>query len=245
MFLQAGGTQIPLPATDPFRECIPQIAVSEVRLNSTQLSLPVGESRMLNASVLPENATNQNISWSSSDNTITTIDESGKVTAIAEGTATITVTTEDGGKTATCQVTVKKDNENPGGGDEDEEWEDGDYNIEFVYDASGNRIQRKEIILETRAAPTKEPEIFEEIIKQHTVKIYPNPTEGQLAVEISDINEIKSGNLSIYSIQGQMVMKKSINQIKTDLDISQQPSGTYILHININGETSTWKILKK
>ena len=56
----------------------------------------------------PSNATNQNVTWSSDKPEVATVDANGKVTAKAAGTATITVTTEDGKKTATCTVTVEK-----------------------------------------------------------------------------------------------------------------------------------------
>jgi hypothetical protein len=58
------------------------------------------------ATVLPENAANKNVSWSSSDESVATVDAYGNVDGIASGSATITATTEDGGFTATCEVTV-------------------------------------------------------------------------------------------------------------------------------------------
>jgi len=81
------------------------IPVESVSLNETEVTLEIGDEFTLIATVLPENATNQNITWTSSDNAIATV-EYGVVTAIAEGTAIITVTTEDGGFTATSEVEV-------------------------------------------------------------------------------------------------------------------------------------------
>ena len=83
-----------------------EINVTEVKLNKTQTSILVGASETLVATVLPENATNQKVSWKSSDEAVATVDANGKVTGVKAGEATITVTTEDGGKTATCKVTV-------------------------------------------------------------------------------------------------------------------------------------------
>ena len=80
-----------------------------VTLNKTTLTLKVGASETLTATIAPTNASNKNVTWASSNATIATVDASGKVTGVAKGTATITVTTEDGGKTATCTVTVKDD----------------------------------------------------------------------------------------------------------------------------------------
>jgi hypothetical protein len=81
------------------------IAVTSMTLDKTTLSLTVGSTGTLTATVEPTNATNSTVTWSSSDETIATI-SSGTVTAIATGTATITVTTSDGGYTASCTVTV-------------------------------------------------------------------------------------------------------------------------------------------
>lgn len=82
------------------------ISVASVSLNKTSLEIAVGESATLVATLQPEDATNFNVAWSSDNSSVATVDESGKVTAVKEGTATITVTTQDGGKTASCVVTV-------------------------------------------------------------------------------------------------------------------------------------------
>ncbi len=82
------------------------VAVTGVTLSKTVLTLETGASETLTASIAPKDATNQKVSWKSDKPEIATVDASGKVTGVKAGTATITVTTEDGGKTATCKVTV-------------------------------------------------------------------------------------------------------------------------------------------
>jgi uncharacterized protein YjdB len=82
------------------------ISVTGVTLNKTAMSLEVGETGTLTATVLPDNATNKAVTWTSSNTTVATVSADGKVTAKAAGTATITVKTADGNKTATCTVTV-------------------------------------------------------------------------------------------------------------------------------------------
>lgn len=67
-----------------------------------------------NAMVLPENATNKNITWTSSDEGVATVSSSGRVLGIAPGVATITATTEDGGYTAECEITVVARDSLPG-----------------------------------------------------------------------------------------------------------------------------------
>ena len=88
-----------------FSLTINSVPVTGVSLNKTALSLFTGESETLTATVAPDTATNKNVTWSSDKPEVATV-EKGKVTAKAAGEATITVTTEDGGKTATCTVTV-------------------------------------------------------------------------------------------------------------------------------------------
>ena len=85
------------------------VSVTGVTLEPTSLSLFTGNTATLTATVHPDNATNQNVTWSSDKPEVATVDN-GKVTAVGAGEATITVTTEDGSKTATCQVTVLHSN---------------------------------------------------------------------------------------------------------------------------------------
>ena len=81
------------------------VEVESVTLDKNSLDLKTGDNTTLTATVNPESATNKDVTWTSDKPEIAAV-EGGTVTAKAEGTATITVTTIDGGKTATCKVTV-------------------------------------------------------------------------------------------------------------------------------------------
>ncbi|MBR6604231.1 MAG: Ig-like domain-containing protein [Clostridia bacterium] len=81
------------------------VSVTGVSLNKTAATLTEGETLMLTATVAPTNATNKNVTWSSSDTNVATV-SNGVVTAKSAGTATITVRTADGSKTALCMITV-------------------------------------------------------------------------------------------------------------------------------------------
>lgn len=83
------------------------VSVTGVSLDRKSAELEVGGTLALTKTIEPANATNQNVTWSSSNVEVATV-ENGTVKAVAAGTALITVTTEDGGKTATCTVTVKE-----------------------------------------------------------------------------------------------------------------------------------------
>ena len=80
--------------------------VTEVDLDQHEFSIYPLETCVLTATISPADATDQSVSWASDNETVATVDENGKVTAVSVGTANITVTTRDGGKTDTCEVTV-------------------------------------------------------------------------------------------------------------------------------------------
>lgn len=80
--------------------------VREVSLNKTELALTAGDMQTLTATIIPDDANNKNVSWSSDKPSVAMVDENGNVTAVAVGTANITVKTVDGEKTAVCVVTV-------------------------------------------------------------------------------------------------------------------------------------------
>lgn len=84
------------------------VAVTEVRLDKTATTLFEGDTEELMATVMPENATDKGIEWKSDNESVATVSQTGLVTALKDGSATITVITNDGGFRASCEVTVKK-----------------------------------------------------------------------------------------------------------------------------------------
>lgn len=92
---------------DNVRVPIASVDVTGVTLDPSSVTLTQGSSTTLTATVLPVGASNSNVSWTSSNTNIATIDQSGKVTAVAVGSATITATTEDGSFTDQTSVTVE------------------------------------------------------------------------------------------------------------------------------------------
>ena len=89
-------------------EAFKETKVESVSINLDTIDIYEGVSAQLIATITPDNATNQQVSWSSSNSNVAMVDTNGKITAIQEGIAVITVTTKDQGKTATCTVNVKK-----------------------------------------------------------------------------------------------------------------------------------------
>ena len=99
--------QFTMPAGDVEVQAVFGLSVTNITLDKTELSLYTGDSEALTATIEPDNATNQAVTWSSDKPGVAAVDASGKVTAVAAGNATITAMA-DGGKTATCVVQVRE-----------------------------------------------------------------------------------------------------------------------------------------
>lgn len=85
---------------------VANVPVTGVSLSPTSASVNVGSSTTLTATVAPSNATNKTVTWSSNNTSKATVNASGVVSGVAAGSATITATTQDGNKTATCTITI-------------------------------------------------------------------------------------------------------------------------------------------
>lgn len=106
--IKEGTATITAKAGDKTAECKVTVCipVSSITLNKTALEIKAGKTATLVATVKPDNATDKTVVWSSSDTGIATVDETGKVTAVKEGT--VTITAKAGYKDASCAVTVLK-----------------------------------------------------------------------------------------------------------------------------------------
>lgn len=86
----------------------PVVLVESITLDVTEATMNVGDTMMLTATVLPEDADNREVTWLSGNEDVVTVDNNGVVTAVAPGTATVTVSTLDGSNlSATCNITVE------------------------------------------------------------------------------------------------------------------------------------------
>ncbi len=93
--------------SDPKPEPEPQpVKVVSVAITPTTLDLQVGKSAPVTANILPVDAADKTVEWSSDNPTVATVDEAGNVTGVAVGTTTVRITTNDGRKTAACTVMV-------------------------------------------------------------------------------------------------------------------------------------------
>lgn len=122
--------------------------------------------------------------------------------------------------------------------------------IGYSYDAAGNRIKR-EIVMQTPNAKAgrqsfgSDAPAFSDMLCKHAVRIYPNPTDGILKVCFSGLGKTDKCSLGIYTAKGERVMAIEAASDNTEVNISSQPTGIYLLRITINNSSSTWKIIKK
>ena len=137
--------------------------------------------------------------------------------------------------------------------------------IKFTYDLSGNRDSRtKEIIMSSRAGTspsmlkstaggTDAAEVdatefpkYEDILSGMKITIYPNPTQGILRVDITGGEISKDARIYLYNAQGMMIRQLTGISATNELDISAQPTGTYIMRIMLDkNNISAWKIIKE
>lgn len=119
--VSSGTATITVTAAQCEARCVVKVytPVQGVNLNRKDLMLLPGETYTLVATVLPADASDKTVSWSSSSPEVVTVDQNGNVTTLAEGTAVVTVTAS--GFTASCTVTVEKSN-TEGYGDEEGQW---------------------------------------------------------------------------------------------------------------------------
>lgn len=115
--------------------------------------------------------------------------------------------------------------------------------VMYAYDAAGNRI-KKEILFE-QSQSKSQVVAYSDMLDEKEIKIYPNPTEGELRVEI--FNELKKteGIVTVHGNNGAMIYTTPIINGSASLDISSCPNGLYILHVKIGYCVSSWKIIKR
>ncbi len=128
--------------------------------------------------------------------------------------------------------------------------------INFAYDAAGNRVSRT---IDLGAAQTainggeienlsieKSEDFFTEVIAEKEIKIYPNPTKGQLRVDILGYEDLNNNSsIQVFNTGGKLLYKSDTPSQTNDINLSDKPNGLYLMVITIAGERSTWKIIKQ
>jgi YD repeat-containing protein len=121
--------------------------------------------------------------------------------------------------------------------------------VSFNYDYAGNRTSRI-IIMSSKSkqqqdTQEKQPAGFSEVLAGILINIYPNPTEGLIKVDIQNLPEGETANLNLYTLSGNLIVSKQKVTSSTEINITGQAAGIYILKIVAGKEQTEWKIIKK
>ena len=124
------------------------------------------------------------------------------------------------------------------------------YTVSYTYDTAGNRIRRLYILTrqQTPQDSIQQEQIkrpYNDRISKTHVRIYPNPTQGALKVEVLGLEGTDNCLLRIFNANGQQITSTRTTSAVSTLDLSSQPNGVYFLRISIGDNESTWKIIKK
>lgn len=201
------------------------VRVTGVSIKPTESTMVVGDDLILEAVVTPENATNKAVTWSSGDSKIASVDATGKVTAIAEGKVTIEATTNDGDKTASCQITIVNR------GVEISKPEVSDITsvsalVEGVIKASGVKVTEAGICYSTSQSPTvndKKVVLSGEDISYTLTKLEANTTYYVRIYAVVD-GAAKYGDQAMFTTA--VTVEISVPQISSISSSSAQISGT-------------------
>ncbi|MDE5571984.1 MAG: Ig-like domain-containing protein, partial [Prevotella sp.] len=213
------------------------LLVKEIILSSNSITLYPGKKSQISANVLPKNAENKTLIWTTSDESIATVNADGKVTAIAVGEATITATAADGsGVSATCQVTVKPImvetlTINP------ETWsgaEGESFQITAVVTPEDATDKTVAWSSSDETVATVDATGYVNVLKGGSCVITASTQDGSglsakcIITSVSGIDDIftdADARFDVYNLQG-ILVKKDYGRD----DLKQLPTGAYILH---------------
>ena len=203
----------------------PVVAVTGVSLSQTSVSLEVGGSVSLTATVSPSDATDKTVSWTSSNSGVASV-SGGVVTAIAEGTATITATA--GGKSAKCEVTVQRK----------------------VVEVTGVSLNKTELTLSPGGTFQLEATVSPSDATDKTVT-WTSSDPSKVTVENGLVKAVSPGTASVtatagnksakceVTVQPKVVEVTGVSLNKTELTLS--PGGTFQLEATVSPSDATDK----
>lgn len=119
--------------------------------------------------------------------------------------------------------------------------------VAYDYDMAGNRIARKVVELNNPSYAKQNvetPAAVEELLGERKITVYPNPTRGSLAVEITGGDQKDQMTLLVFSSQGVQLQNIKTTGVTTPVNMSSYPSGWYILRVQAGDKMTEFKIIK-
>lgn len=123
----------------------------------------------------------------------------------------------------------------------------GQTEVEYFYDNAGNRIAREIVLLQNSPQKNRssEKKSYTDKLLEYTIRIYPNPTKGNLQIDILEANNETRGDINLYDLKGKLIDKANIDSGRIYFDLTTQPAGIYIMKIKIEDKSTSWKIIKE
>jgi hypothetical protein len=122
-------------------------------------------------------------------------------------------------------------------------------NYEYTYDNNGNRIHRQIVELKNIQSNSNKtdstPAIQKDKLGEMVINVLPNPTQGKLMVNITNLPDAAKGSITIWDLQGKKINGLDAILASNVVDLSAQAKGSFIMVIIINGKRSEWKIIKQ
>ena len=120
--------------------------------------------------------------------------------------------------------------------------------VTYSYDASGNRTDSQREIVFTRGASNSksaQSKKYLDSLSLARIAIYPNPTEGDLRIDITGIEDFTDTELTVRSLNGSVLEHIQPLDVTNEMDLTSYADGIYLVIIKLKDQTTTWKIIKK
>lgn len=119
--------------------------------------------------------------------------------------------------------------------------------LSYAYDNAGNRTSRTIILERQQAVKQRSTKAvsYEDLLADKEIKLYPNPVKVTLSVDINGYDRDLKGEYFLFDIQGKMILHKDLKAQSFQIDMSSYAVGSYLMRIVINGESTTWEIIKE
>lgn len=120
--------------------------------------------------------------------------------------------------------------------------------VTYSYDASGNRTDSQREIVFTRGASNSksaQSKKYLDSLSLARIAIYPNPTEGDLRIDITGIEDFTDTELTVRSLNGSVLEHIQPLDVTNEMDLTNYADGIYLVIIKLKDQSTTWKIIKK
>lgn len=114
--------------------------------------------------------------------------------------------------------------------------------IGYSYDATGNRVKRELVLSRSQSQEAKRSVAYSDMLSDHQIQIVPHAKSGK--VKVSALDSKTQFDVMVYNVSGQNVLALKDVKGQTEVDLSNQPNGIYVLVLEIGQEKTTWKIMK-